>query len=555
MAEHLSALSAEAPLIRSESAPDPEGGRVHVLTALRPEQGWPRLWAWLPVRLREADWRVEALGEVGKLEQGLRIQPFDRGALDIGEPLRQPLPLDWFPPAADGQQEGLPGLLGLFIYAHPQALSLEGGNEALLSEPDLRQLCQVLRARLDRGGPELALGFVPTPAEPGGEQGLSFLLAACQYPPGVLDHSPDALARPDSASPAEAALARMVAFCRRTPAGRQASLLLLAGDQIYADASSGLFDANNRIDRYAKPYMAFRSSVIRHLPPSLAKVVHLPDDHEVQDNWEPIAEAAEPLGPLYAGARQAAWTHRWDPLPGPAEPAHFWHSFDWRGAAFFIGDSRLERQPRRADRWREAQLISPAQREALYRWLDRTQGRPRFVVTSALLLPRRLATKEHAASALRSDAWDGFPASLHGLLGELWARRADGVVFLSGDEHRSGFVSARIEPADGQGPALRLHSIHSSGLFTPWRFAVTNTEDFAAPECFSFPGPGGRLLRCSVSAWSDHPGNGFAVLRLRGGRLELWFDRAGRALHHAADPLPAPDGSLDLGLGLAPHGA
>jgi hypothetical protein len=376
---------------------------------------------------------------------------------------------------------------------------------------------------------------------------LSFLLAACQYPPGVLDHSPEALERPDSASPAEAALARMVAFCRRTPAGRAMSLLLLAGDEIYADASSGLFDPNNRVDRYAKPYMAFKSSVIRHLPPSVAKVVHVPDDQEIEDNWEPIAEAADPLGPLYAGARQAAWTHRWDPRPGPVEPARFWHAFDWRGAAFFIGDSRLERQPRRVDRWREAQLISPAQRDALYQWLDDRRDRPRFVVTSALVLPRRLATREYAASALRSDAWDGFPASLHGLLGELWARRAKGVVFLSGDEHRSGFVSARIEPAEGDGHAVTLHSIHSSGLFTPWTFAVTRAEDFAAPEVFNFPGPGGRLLRCTVSAWADHPGNGFAALRLRGGQLELWFDRADAALH-ATGELPAPHGRLDLGL-------
>lgn len=544
-----SALSAEAPLIRSESALG-EDGRVHVLTALRPGCGWPRLWAWLPVRLR-ADWGVEPLHGAEQLAQGLRIQPFERGALDIGEPLRQPLPLDWFPvpeAGATGEPPDRVGLLGLFIYAHPQALALEGGNEALLRAPDLAELCQVLRQRMADDGPELSLGLVLRPDEPRDAGELSFLLAACQYPPGVLDHSPEALERPDSASPAEAALARMVAFCRRTPAGRAASLLLLAGDEIYADASSGLVDPDNRIDRYAKPYMAFKSSVIRHLPPSLAKVVHVPDDHELEDNWEPIAGAADPLGPLYAGARQAAWTQRWEPRPGPAEPTHFWHSFEWRGAAFFIGDSRLERQPRRVDRWREAQLIGPAQRDALYQWLDDSRGRPRFVITSALLLPRRLATREHAASALRSDAWDGFPASLHGLLGELWARRADGVVFLSGDEHRSGFVSARIEPVDGEGPAVTLHSIHSSGLYTPWTFAVTNSEDFAAPDRFSFRAPGGQMLRCTVGAWADHPGDGFAALRVRDGQLELWFDRAGRPLH-AADALPAPQGRLDLGLG------
>lgn len=531
-----SAMSAQAPLIRSESALD-DDGRVHVLTALRPEQGWPRLWAWLPVRLL-ADGRVEELGEVG---EGLRILPFDRGALDIGEPLRQPLPLDWFAPHAAGEQGGL---LGLFIYAHPQSLALEGGNEALLNEPDRAELCQVLRARLDEGGDELALGLVLRPGAVD-EAGLSFIVAACQYPPGLLDHSPDGLERPGRASPAEASLARLVAFCRRHPQGREHSLLVLAGDQIYADASSGLFDAKNQIDRYAKPYMDFKSSLIRFLPPSVAKVVHLPDDHEIEDGWEPVAGAAVPEGPWYAAARQAAWTHRWNPLPGPVEAEHFWHHFAWRGAAFFMGDSRTERQARRVDRWREAQMVSPAQREALRQWLRHNADRPRFVVTSALLLPRRQQTREHAASALRSDAWDGYPASLHALLGDLWATQSHGVVFLSGDEHRSGFVSATVEAADGSGAPVRLHSIHSSGLYSPWPFAVTNPEDFAAPDSFTFPGPEGQVLRCTVSDWTDHPGDGFAALRVVGARLELRFDRAGRALHDAGDT--APDGVFELG--------
>jgi len=536
-----SALSAEAPLLRSESALG-EDGRVHVLTALRPERGWPRLWAWLPVRQRE-DWRVEPLGGLDDLAQGLRVMPFDRGNADIGEPLRQPLPLDWFPPAEQGGRPASVGLLGLFIYAHPQALSLEGGNEALLNEPDLAELCQVLRQRLLDDGPELALGLVPSPLaqEP---PGLSFLLAACQYPPGVLDHSPEALDRPESASPAEASLTRLVAFCRRHALGREASLLLLAGDQIYADASSGLFDANNQIDRYAKPYMSFKSSLIRHLPTTLAKIVHVPDDHEIEDGWEPVAGAERPLGRLYEDARQAAWTHRWNPLPGPAAPEHFWHSFVWRGAAFFIADSRTERQARRSDRWREARMIGDGQRQALRQWLADHAGRPRFVISSALLLPRRLATREHAASALRSDAWDGYPASLHELLAELWLQRADGVVFLSGDEHRSGWVSARIEPAEGEGPVMRLHSIHSSGLYTPWPFAVTAVEDFAAPESFTFPGPEGQVLRCTVSAWQDFPGDGFALLRVGEGRLSLWFDRAVRPLH--AGPLAEPAAELPI---------
>ncbi|MDN3919655.1 alkaline phosphatase D family protein [Roseateles violae] len=544
-------ISLQPPLIRTESALGEDGQQVHLLSALRPEQGWPRLWAWIPVRLDEDD-RVEAIGAPF-------VEPFLRAAQDIGEPLRHALPLQRFPPALPGERRGL---LGLFVYAHERALAVEGARPA--ARLALEALLEAVLAGEGGADPQWQLGLVLRPDGAGEEGGdgaargeLSFVLAACQYPPGVLDHSPDALARPDSTSPAEASLARLVAYCRRHPSGRQASLLILAGDEIYADASSGLFDANNQIERYARPYMQFKAGVIRHLPPSLRRVVHIPDDHEIEDGWEPIAGAPTPPGPqglLYAAARQAAWTHRWDARPGPAEAGAFWHAFDWRGAAFFIADSRGERQPRRWDLWRDAQMIGQAQREALYAWLKQTAGRPRFVASSALLLPRRRATREHAASCLRSDAWDGYPASLHGLLAELWAQQARDVVFLSGDEHRSGHVSVEIEAVDGgdDRPPLRLYSIHSSALYAPWPFAITRPEEFAAPEAFEFDGQGGQRLRCRVGAWVDHPGDGFLLLRLAadGMALQLWFDRAARPLHSArgetSDGLPAADASLEL---------
>jgi hypothetical protein len=379
---------------------------------------------------------------------------------------------------------------------------------------------------------------------------MSFVLAACQYPPGLLDHSVGAEQDPSLASPAEAAMARLVALTRGPAAGTEVSLLLLAGDQVYADASGGFFDPVNSVDRHAKPYQHFKAGLIRHLPPGVERIVHMPDDHEIQDNWEPIANPAQPggrdIGRFFKSATASAWLQRWDAAPERLAPhGRFWHRFDWRGAAFFMADSRSERGPRRVDLLDRAQMLEQPQREALSAWLAQSAGRPRFVLSSALVLPRRRASADHPASALRSDAWDGYPASLHWLLGELWAQRADGVVFLSGDEHRSGFVSARIEAVEGEAAPVRLHSIHSSGLYTPWPFAVTNVEDFAAPEHFTFPGPGGQVLRCTVSAWADFPGDGFALLRQRGGRLEVWFDRAERPLYKAG-ALSAVDGVFEL---------
>lgn len=531
--------SAFPPLHRVERARLSED-EVAVLTALRPERGWPRRWAWLPVA--EAD-----DGRLLRLPGEVRLQDFERpGYGEPGDALRGRLPSAWFPPERDEEGRRC-GLLCLFVYADLRGQRRDG-------EPGCDSLDGALRDALAQGPLALRHALVPLPpvdetqARPG--EDLSLVLAACQYPPQMLDLSEGAEADPAMSGPGQAALARLVAFARCTAAGAETSLLLLAGDQIYADASGGLVDARNRIERYARPYQQFKGGLIRHLPPSLARIVHAPDDHEIRDNWEPLARPALPggvdRGPLVADALAAAWAARWEAGEREGVLEHFWHSFDWRGAAFFVGDARSEREPRHAQCLHEAQIMGAVQRQGFEQWLSDSAGRPRFVMTGSMLLPRRLATREQSASALRSDAWDGYPASLHWLLGVLWAARAEGVVFLSGDEHRSGFVSVEIAPAEGAGPSVRLHSIHSSALYAPWPFAVSRPEDFAAPERFCFAGPGGQVLHCTVSAWVDHPGDGFALLRLQGGRLQLWFDRAARPLHVASAQLPVPDAELLL---------
>jgi hypothetical protein len=318
--------------------------------------------------------------------------------------------------------------------------------------------------------------------------------------------------------------------------------VLFAGDQIYADASGGLADSRSGIERYARGYGEFKAGPVRLLPPTVARVVHAIDDHEIVDNWEPSPGASHGgNGPWFDVARQAAWHHRWEAGARIGGPDLLWHAFDWRGATFFIADARCEREARRVANWSSARLWSTTQRDAFGEWLSRGAARPKFVLSGSLPLPRRRTTVEHAASCLRSDAWDGYPHSLHELLGAVWSNRASGLVFLSGDEHRSGWVSAEISAVDGDDRApVRIHSVHSSALYAPWPFAITASEELAAPDVFEFDGPEGRHLRCVVSAWSDHPGDGFAVLRVRGGDVELWFDRAGQISD-------LPDGVLSSG--------
>ncbi|MDT9000009.1 alkaline phosphatase D family protein [Paucibacter sp. APW11] len=541
------------PLHRVERALLADGQTVGLLSALRPEQGWPRFWVWLPVA-ETAEGRLQPLQQGPLLAQAW-LQAFVAPQAAPGDALRGQLPLAYFPPARDPAGRRC-GLLCLFVYADLRSQRRQQGGAVRSAG-----LEQALQDALAMPPDELRPGFTPRPSERPEEaeaEGLSFVLAACQYPPGLFDPQQAADVAPAHAGPAHASLSRLLHFCRSAGAGEAVSLLLLAGDAIYADPSGGLADAHNSVERFARPYQQLKAGLLRQLPPSVERIVHGLDDHEIEDNWEPRADRERPaqstVGPYFASAIDAAWAARWEAGERPGLREHFWHHFDWRGAAFFVADARSERQWRHLEVLDSAHIMGAAQRQALRHWLRDRAERPRFVMSGSMLLPRRMSVREQPAMALRSDAWDGYPASLHALLAMLWAEQARGVVFLSGDEHRSGHVSAEISlvSGDARGRApVRLHSIHSSALYAPWPFAVSRVEDFAAPDRFEFPGPEGQVLCCTVSRWADHPGDGFALLRLQpqGGRsccLQLWYDKARRPLLQDGQ-LRRPDAELALG--------
>ena len=83
-------------------------------------------------------------------------------------------------------------------------------------------------------------------------------------------------------------------------------------------------------------------------------------------------------------------------------------------------------------------------------------------------LPRHLFATDPttAASALRSDGWEGYPHSLNELLAFIAEQRIRNVVSLSGDAHLSCVATATSQGEDG--PPLVVYSIHSSALYAPF---------------------------------------------------------------------------------------
>ncbi|HLO96570.1 MAG TPA: hypothetical protein VK195_19850 [Burkholderiaceae bacterium] len=107
-----------------------EGAELALLTALRPELGWPRQWAWLPVRETPAGY--EPLQPGSPLREQVRLRDFEMaGQSHPGEALRCRLPLDEVP-AEPGT-----GLLCLLLYADLRGQWIAAEHRALSADEEL----------------------------------------------------------------------------------------------------------------------------------------------------------------------------------------------------------------------------------------------------------------------------------------------------------------------------------------------------------------------------------------------------------------------------------
>ncbi|MCP3446154.1 alpha/beta fold hydrolase [Bradyrhizobium sp. CCGUVB14] len=370
-----------------------------------------------------------------------------------------------------------------------------------------------LRGGLIRGSTSDLTSFddVATPPR------VTFALGSCLYPNDILNHMPAA----ESATwgVADATLLRLG---QRLGEAAPPTLLLLAGDQIYADATAGLFDPRlknslYRMSQERRGESPGARAVLQRLDLDVRMML---DDHEIRDNWAPNDPHAATL--LRRG-RAAYWLYeRASPEALPA----LWHKVMHKGLPFFLADARTQREPRTAADWRNKAIMHPAQFRKLCKWLavPRFAKSPKFVMTASALLPRRLTVSQEPAIALASDAWEGYPLSLHSLLRFICDHQIEGVVFLSGDEHISSVTEARVTCL-GTGNSCTLHSIHSSGLFSPYPFANGSPGDFVAKDAFGFKHSDGvnplQEYRCEVTT-EFYPGDGFALVTARS-TSPRWF--------------------------------
>ena len=219
---------------------------------------------------------------------------------------------------------------------------------------------------------ELELLLVPTVAieTPARPDRLRFALASCQYARGMIDGTPAALrtGSGDAAvdaplpGPSDASYARLGRVIDGDNDHPRLQFAVLAGDQVYVDATAGLFDPTASRGRYRKPYeQLYGSRVVQDVQRRLPMYMVL-DDHEIEDNWEDGDDRV--LGPRMVRARQfyGEYERSTDTLP---DIVPLWCEKPIDGFDFFFADTRTERRTRDAGNVETAEILGAAQAEAL----------------------------------------------------------------------------------------------------------------------------------------------------------------------------------------------
>jgi hypothetical protein len=493
----------------------------------------------VPVHKVGRRWKLHRPGGAG----ADKVQADDVGRLVQRWKADAPLRVD----IAIWQEAGRDGVLFMMLNTR----GMPDGSNARIAEG--------LNGRMDSMDPiDLELSIVPSTAvppraaPPGGhglaapqrddgrspasvQQRLRVVLASCQYTVGLLDGTPGGERL--EPGPGDASFARLLQRLDTT-GWRRPDALILTGDQVYVDATAGLFDPIAVSGSHDAPYRRLLESryarnVLRQLP-----VCPLIDDHEIVNNYEPsdIRFENDSLDRVRRKGRKAYIRHQRQVSLLRRIQEHeteLWDSIEISGFHFFCADTRTQRAARTVEGFVSSSeprphILGRAQLDALITWLKARQGddRPCFVVSPSTFLPRKLQTLESDVAALRSDAWDGYPASMQVVLDTI-ADVGCKVIFLSGDEHRCLLTSARCE-VDARG--LQVHSVHSSALYAPYPFANARPEDFAVS--------GDRIETSGNRTWAVEgevmpAGDGYCVIDVahddKGWRVDLQYDLAGQA--------------------------
>jgi hypothetical protein len=303
--------------------------------------------------------------------------------------------------------------------------------------------------------------------------------------------------------------------------------VVMLGDQVYADATAGVLDLDEGLEKYSTRYDAgFGARPFRELTSRLPTYM-LADDHELRDGW-PNDLRPGPGTPAPHWDRSAWWAwglyvlhQRWH---GPERPrwwtgasaargerASLWYAFDDNQVPFFAFDARFqrERQPR--------SIVGREQMEAFRQWLVYARGReqadpalrhvPKFVMSGSVIAPGLQLYEDEEGCARRGDNWQAYARERAQLARYVAESGLQNVVLLSGDYHCAAIAALEFRPV-GEAPT-RGYAIVAPPLYAPFPFANARADDISAAGCIAWQKR--HIASCRAEG---RPVQGFALVKV-----------------------------------------
>lgn len=327
--------------------------------------------------------------------------------------------------------------------------------------------------------------------------------------------------------------------------GARPSLVIMCGDQIYADTYHkaipiGLADTHAEFtERYQQAFGSFNMRrLLRHVPTYMTL-----DDHEIEDNWTQDRIRAPNKKMLFNLAIGAYMSYQWSHSPRNYGK-RLYYSFDTCGYPFFVLDTRTQRyMDDIPDTVEDNHLLGrpsldpsePSQLDVLCDWLveqQQTRGDvPKFVVSSSVFAPNPVFAINGASvrHLEKSDSWPAFPNTRRALLQTIVDRKIQNVIFLSGDVHSAS--TAELYFRGGGSEHLRAFSLVSSAFYWPFPFAdgdpaefVHDSRDPRTPDTFEIR-PG---VTMDYRAWNFCNDDNFAHITVDRAAHSLTIELIGR---------------------------
>lgn len=261
---------------------------------------------------------------------------------------------------------------------------------------------------------------------------------------------------------------------------RELDLMLLLGDQIYADATAELFDSKDYYERYRKRYRSawtgtWMRRVMSHLPTHFVM-----DDHEFHDNFSGEAHQSQ----RYNIEKAKLEAHNFQVhIPTSqvykkdSKTLQFWHQFERLGVPIFCFDTRFERSGIRNGSIESLFGSELVQWNGFKDWLEHHRSADVLIFASGSpLCPITKRFVSHPELAHQSDGLLAYSGFLEKMIEHLALHYSDKhIIWLAGDPHFSSTANVRLS---ANSRSINLTCITASGLYSAIPFANASIHEY-----------------------------------------------------------------------------